>query len=422
MASLFKRRSQFWVCYYINGKRIQQSLKTSNERIARDKVKKIEYEMALGDLHQATKIPLQVILEDFSKYLRSTRTYKSYKNDISRLRTFFGPISDSLKPGGKRGGQCQQGTKDKYKHVHVRAELLEDISHLAINKFLSDRVEYNKWKPKTVNLMRQTLHKLFSYAIKHHGFCSRDRRYPNPVTGVERMKEPAPDIRYLELEEITTQLEAVKESHVVHALVATYVYAGLRREEALWLTPEDVNLQMRFIRIQAKTVNGQFWQPKTKRNRVVPISSQLFEILSNYRRPKNSLWFFPSPTGNHWDPDNVSQDIRELNKKAGLEWSCLDFRHTFGSQLAQKGESLYKISELMGNSPEICRKHYAALIPERMRDTVEFVRQDQESSGENRINELMLQMKEIKEMLKKQSSEEKGNLSIASVSRGLRPA
>ena len=40
--------------------------------------------------------------------------------------------------------------------------------------------------------------------------------------------------------------------------------------------------------------------------------------------------------------------------------------------MAMKGESLYKISELMGNSPEIRRRHYAALIPEEMRDTVEF--------------------------------------------------
>lgn len=50
----------------------------------------------------------------------------------------------------------------------------------------------------------------------------------------------------------------------------------------------------------------------------------------------------------------------------------MDFRHTFGSHLAMKGESLYKISKLMGNSPEICRKHYAALIPEEMADVVEF--------------------------------------------------
>ena len=37
-----------------------------------------------------------------------------------------------------------------------------------------------------------------------------------------------------------------------------------------------------------------------------------------------------------------------------------------------KGESLYKISKLMGNSPEICGRHYAALIPEEMGDSVEF--------------------------------------------------
>ncbi len=61
-----------------------------------------------------------------------------------------------------------------------------------------------------------------------------------------------------------------------------------------------------------------------------------------------------------------------MNVLADLSWSCLDFRHTFGSQLAMKGESLYKISHLLGNSPEICRKHYAALIPEEMNDVVEF--------------------------------------------------
>ena len=73
-----------------------------------------------------------------------------------------------------------------------------------------------------------------------------------------------------------------------------------------------------------------------------------------------------------YDPDNFSRDLRNANRKAGLQWTCLDFRHTFGSQLAMKGESLYKISALMGNSPEICRSHYAALIPEALAESVEF--------------------------------------------------
>ena len=37
-----------------------------------------------------------------------------------------------------------------------------------------------------------------------------------------------------------------------------------------------------------------------------------------------------------------------------------------------KGESLYKISALMGNSPEICRRHYAMLMPEALVQSVEF--------------------------------------------------
>jgi hypothetical protein len=37
-----------------------------------------------------------------------------------------------------------------------------------------------------------------------------------------------------------------------------------------------------------------------------------------------------------------------------------------------KGESPCQIATLMGNSSEICRRHYAALVPEAMGDTVEF--------------------------------------------------
>jgi integrase len=90
------------------------------------------------------------------------------------------------------------------------------------------------------------------------------------------------------------------------------------------------------------------------------------------RRPSDGDWLLPSPEGRHWEAHNFRHDLAALNKAAGLPWTALDFRHIFGSQLAMKGDSLYKISALMGNSPEICRRHYAALIPEAMADTFEF--------------------------------------------------
>ncbi len=375
MACLYKRRKQYWISYYIDGTQVQKSLHTSNEKVAAAKKKQIEYQLALGELHAASQLQVPEVLEIFCRYLKATRTCKSYKNDISRLRTFFGPVCESLKPGTpgiKRTHQSSKSGKDKYAGVHVQAAYLEDISPEVINRFLSDRIKLSGWVPKTANLMRQILHKLFAYAIRHHGFRSPDRRYSNPVACVDRLREPAPEIRFLSFEHITEQLKALKDHPVIYAMVATYIYAGLRREEALWLTYDDVDLKARLIRIQAKTVNGEYWQPKTKRNRVVPISRDLYQILSNYRPPFDCEWFFPSPTGKRRDPDNFSQDLRKINKKHEFDWSCLDFRHTFGSHLAQKGESLYKIAQLMGNSPEICRRHYAALIPEQMADTVEF--------------------------------------------------
>jgi integrase len=379
MASLFKRGKQFWVSFYLGGQHVRKSLETNVERIAAAKLKQLEYELSTSQLHVASRLPLTQVLEAFCRHLMATRTYKSWKNDFSRLRIFFGPLCEALKPGTPgvlRNEGSPKATIDRYADKHVQAELLEDVTPQLINRFLSERFANQGWAPKTANLMRLTLHRLFAYAIKHYGFVSHDRRYPNPAAGVDRFKEPAPDIRFLTLRQIEEQLEAVREHQTIHVLVATYIYAGLRREEATWLTYEDVDMDQRLLRIRAKTINDESWQPKTKRNRVVPISDALFAVLAAYRPAHQCVWFFPSPTGKRWDVDNFSQDLAAINKEHGLSWTCLDFRHTFGSQLAQKGESLYKIATLMGNSPEICRKHYAALIPEEMADVVEFGKPD----------------------------------------------
>ena len=161
-------------------------------------------------------------------------------------------------------------------------------------------------------------------------------------------------------------------------MVAVLIYAGLRRKELLWLTVDDVDLILRhggygLIRIRVKTIDGRSWQPKTKNNRAVPVSRDLRNYLNRYS-PRVSAhgWLSPSPAGGWWDPDNFAADLRTANREAGLCWSRLEYRHTFGSQLAQVGVSLFQIANFMGNSPEICRRHYAALVPEALGLQVEF--------------------------------------------------
>ena len=93
------------------------------------------------------------------------------------------------------------------------------------------------------------LHRLFNYAIAHHGYLCPDPRYSNPVKGVPRMRETAPDITWLNQDEIQRQLKVLEDHPQLRAMVATYIYAGLRREEALWLLESDVDLENRLIRV-----------------------------------------------------------------------------------------------------------------------------------------------------------------------------
>ena len=375
MASLLKRGNKYYVRIYVNGKAKDIATKTSNIKIAERLLQKVEYENATGQLARATKTPLAKLLQDFVAHLRANHRDKSVKNDLSRLRMIFGLLTPALEFAAKKDNltgevQGKPQDRDSADPPRVVAEYAEQITPPLINRYLDQRAAIVG--PKTLNADREILYRLFRYAIEHHGLVYPDPRLKNPVDGVRPRKLPAHDIRFLNPEQIKKQLDSVKDELVLHAAAAVLIYAGLRREEALWLTREDVDRKTGLLRIRAKTIDGEFWQPKTGNNRAVPIGTALAAVLDKYKSPGPGPWFLPSPEGSRWDPDNFSHKLADENAKADLLWTCLDFRHTFGSMLAQRGVSLYKISAMMGNSPEICRRHYAALIPDQFVGDVNF--------------------------------------------------
>ena len=398
MASIFQRGKQgiWWIKYYVNGRQVYHSLRTTSVRVAKQVKRQVEGDKAKGELLGPSKTSLPEFLEDYCRFLSTERTAKSYANDLSVLRIAFGPITAALEPGScvnKRFGSAGKGKLGRrVKATCIQAAHLEDVTAAKIEDFISRRIRDDGISPKTANRCRAVLRSMFAYATKKWKFVSADHRYPNPAGAVQRRKEPARTIRFLTLEDIDKQRAVLEVHPTLHAMVATLIYAGLRRSELLWLTRDDVDLDRRVLRIRAKTVGGEFWQPKTGQNRVVPISTPLLKILAAYTSNGEGPWFFSSPTGKRWDPDVFSQTLRKTNTKHDLDWSCLDFRHTFGSQLAQLERSLYHISEFMGNSPRICRKHYAALVPEAMHDVVEFTKMPEAPAGARSLRAVLKQM------------------------------
>ncbi|MGD0461627.1 MAG: site-specific integrase [Tepidisphaeraceae bacterium] len=384
MASLIKRtwkNGPAWYIQYYVGNRQRRIRASDNFQIAKKKLLRFEEAQASGDdLPLPTRTPIAEIVTAYVEHIRQIKTAKSAQTDIYYLRDVFGPICDALKINGrKRSVRAKKRppkseTDRRTKAPVIEAGCFEAIKTADIAGFISAQVARRGLAPKTANRYREILMRLFNWAMEQ-----KNIRLPNdqnPAAKVERYKEPAPTIRFLTLKQIDDQLEALADHVKYQAMAAALIYAGLRREELLWLTPDDIDWssgQYGLIRIRAKTISDEFWQPKTKVNRAVPISSRLRHYLDKWRLKRSErTWFFPNSAGGRYDPDNFSSDLRALNTAKGLHWTCLEYRHTFGSQLAMKGESLYKISKLMGNSPEICRRHYAALIPEEMGDSVEF--------------------------------------------------
>jgi integrase len=373
MASIYRRGKTFWITYRVGGKNVCHSLNTNNGREAVEMKKRFEALKTNGLLSKPSSTPIGPFLQALCEYWRKTREGKGAETDIGRLRGVFGQRCEAM----KLRKHTPQEFRDRSKAfdlagLYLPVKKLEDVTTAAITAHLKSRFMDGQVSGKTANKIRGVLSSMFSYAVEYHGYICPDPDCRNPAEAVKRFAEETPPIVWLKNGEIQQQLDALSDLPEIRAMVAMYIYAGLRRAEALWLTTDDLDFEKRLIRIQGKDIDGQKWKPKTKRNRTVPINSTLMIELANYLPLQHGVWFFPSHGGKRWDDDYFAECLREANNAKGLEWSCAEYRHTFGSHLAQKGISLYKISELMGNSPEICRRHYAALMPQEMHDEVEF--------------------------------------------------
>ena len=375
MASLKKRGKVYYAQYYQGGKQKRVCLGTESLQGAKEKMRQIESALSRGaEIPLATKTPIPEVVAAYARYLRTVKLERNAQRDFYYLREAFGPICREIQlknPKISEKGK-KRPTRDLPKPI--LANHFEQISTVDICQHIAAQVRTKGLAPKTANRFREVLTRLVNWAMQQHGVKMPDN--VNPASKVERYREKAPEISFLTTEQIDNQLRVLDGFPQLQTMVALYIYSGLRREEALWLTKEDVDLKAGtygMLRIRAKTVNGEYWQPKTKVNRVVPVSSSLRRYLDRYVPAEVAGgWYFSTPTGKRWNPDNFSNNLRKITAAAGLHWTCLDFRHTFGSQLAMKGESLYKISKLMGNSPDVCRIHYASLLPSALVDSVEF--------------------------------------------------
>jgi integrase len=191
----------------------------------------------------------------------------------------------------------------------------------------------------------------------------------NPFQGIPRLKEPVgeEDIVYCtrdEREQIIAMAKVTGWPDWIAVPIA--FFGGMRKEEIARMDWKDLRFG-----------EGRVAVPKTKtmRRRVLPLAAELRALLEAV--PEKNRVGFVVPIAAEFDRvqrlETLYKKIRKVNAASGhpipeerIGWNA--WRHTFGSLLAQAGVSLDKICSWMGNTPEVCRRHYAQFVPRGSRD------------------------------------------------------
>jgi integrase/recombinase XerD len=168
----------------------------------------------------------------------------------------------------------------------------------------------------------------------------------NKILDVELIQRPRGEKKLpnvLSKEEVKGILESLQNTK--HKAMLSLIYAcGLRRGELLRIKPQDILSDRRLLHIK---------QSKGKKDRVVPMSPKLLEMLREYYKSyKPKVWLFEGQyEGERYSERSLEQVFKNaikqsnLKKSATLHW----LRHSYATHLLESGTDLRYIQELLGH-------------------------------------------------------------------------
>lgn len=217
---------------------------------------------------------------------------------------------------------------------------VDEITVRHVEEFMTYLTREKKVQPATINRKINALSSFFQ--------CMKKKKIvrENPLEDFERVKVPDSERVYLSKEEIEVIINEIQHP-ILRYFVMTMAYTGLRVNECINLTLEDVQLEDGYVQV----IEG-----KGGKNRTVPINNhlkqQLSEYLKYYRPKTDSLYFFALKKTGTVSTASVNKVLNEACKNANITKHVTShiLRHSFASYLVKKDTHVAVIQRLLGHS------------------------------------------------------------------------
>ena len=143
---------------------------------------------------------------------------------------------------------------------------------------------------------------------------------------------------------------------------------------------ELCNMKWSWIDIDNKIItltNGVAFKTKSKKARKIPMSAKVYSIIKNRfdtRVDLNDDFVFYRYKGMRFKEDYITHQFKKAVRNANLKDSIHfhTLRHSFASNLVQKGVSLYVVKELLGHSDLSTTQIYSHLNQENLISGYQF--------------------------------------------------
>lgn len=250
-------------------------------------------------------------------------------------------------------------------------------TEIGITKELAD-----KWAVKRPNESDSTCYRRVMYLIQFASFLN-DSGYKSYIPRLPKAYKSTftPYIfSHKEIEDIFTASDRLEMGNfmdstvnVIPAILRTLYGTGIRVGEAVSLKVKDVNLDDRYLIIR---------QGKNGKERMVPFSASLAEVLRQYRNSLHVIqdpesYFFVKRNGYQCQAKTVYEWFRKVLREAGIPHGgkghgprLHDFRHAFSVHsfvaMAESGLDLYYslpiLSEYLGHQSLEATDKYVRLV------------------------------------------------------------
>lgn len=337
--SVYKRNNKYWVAFRYNKRRYRKASPDNTSSGAKAFEALLRQRLAKGEsIESPTKKDEKISnFQDFSKkwldvYVKTNNKKSEAVNKESILRVHLVPFF------GKK--------------------LLSEINGLDVESFKAKEIKAGL-SNKSINNFLIVLSRCLKVAVEWGVIKDAPK--------IKLLKVQAQKFDHLSEDECKRLLSSCDD--FLRDMVVVALKTGLRFGELVALELKDVDIVNRQLTVKQSLYRGVIGSTKTNRIRFIPLLDDVSDILQ-LRANKNGH-IFTRDDGKYLSHAMCINWLRQACQKAGLRrigWHTL--RHTFASQLAQRGISVIIIQSLLGHSDIKTTMRYSHLTTSVTRDAV----------------------------------------------------